>query len=262
LHTVYASGLYNFIYAVGVYDVNSYANAYLTSAYNFYWLPTCYYDGGYRQNDGQTPSGIAPRLLACGAREVPDLDLSITVTWLGSASIQVDVSITNHEYVNTAPLTPQIPVGPGWGTATFTYAYTDAATDPDGDPLYYMFDWGDQTMSDWLGPFPAGENGTGSHAWATNGIFEIKAKVKDTLGAESAWTPATTITLAKPADANGDGKINSGDAVYIISYIFRGGAAPPYPNAADANCDNKLNSGDAVYIISYIFRSGPEPGCH
>jgi len=29
-----------------------------------------------------------------------------------------------------------------------------------------------------------------------------------------------------PGDANGDGKVNVGDAVYIISYVFRGGPAP------------------------------------
>ncbi|MDD4052408.1 MAG: C1 family peptidase [candidate division Zixibacteria bacterium] len=62
-------------------------------------------------------------------------------------------------------------------------------------------------------------------------------------------------------DANGDAKVNIGDAVYIISYIFRGGPAPSPMAAGDANCDAKVNIGDAVYIITYIFRGGPVPGC-
>jgi immune inhibitor A len=62
-------------------------------------------------------------------------------------------------------------------------------------------------------------------------------------------------------DANGDKKMTVGDAIYIISYIFRGGPAPVPLGAADANCDGKINSGDAVYIVSYIFRSGPAPCC-
>jgi hypothetical protein len=62
-------------------------------------------------------------------------------------------------------------------------------------------------------------------------------------------------------DANGDTKINSGDAVYIISYIFRGGPAPVPLGAGDANCNGKINSGDAIYIISYIFRGGPALCC-
>lgn len=60
-------------------------------------------------------------------------------------------------------------------------------------------------------------------------------------------------------DANDDGAINIGDAVYIVSYVFRGGPAPQHPKAADANCDGNVNIGDAVYIVTYIFRAGPPP---
>jgi aminopeptidase YwaD len=60
-------------------------------------------------------------------------------------------------------------------------------------------------------------------------------------------------------DANGDGAVNIGDAVYVINYVFRGGPAPDPPVAGDANCDDKINVGDAVYIVNYIFRSGPAP---
>jgi hypothetical protein len=62
-------------------------------------------------------------------------------------------------------------------------------------------------------------------------------------------------------DANNDGKVNVGDAVYIISYVFRGGPAPICLLEGDANADGKVNVGDAVYIISYVFRGGPAPIC-
>jgi hypothetical protein len=67
--------------------------------------------------------------------------------------------------------------------------------------------------------------------------------------------------LCLPGDANGDGDINVGDAVYIISYVFKGGAAPtPYnPCSGDANGDCDCNVGDAVYIISYVFKGGADP---
>jgi len=260
LHTVYASGQYNFLYVAEVYDVNSYADDRLND-YSLYWLPSCYFDGGYRYHDGMTTSAITLRLAQCGARDAAALDLSVTLTWLGSATIQVDVSVTNNEYVNASPLTPEAPVGPAVGAATFPYPYTVAAADPDSDPLYYMFDWGDQQMSDWLGPFPAGEDGQGTHAWGTFGTYNIFARVKDTMGAESPWSPYTTVTLSRPGDANNDNKINVGDAVFIISYIFREGPEPPIMNAADTNCDGKVNVGDAVYLIGYVFRQGPAPGC-
>lgn len=64
-----------------------------------------------------------------------------------------------------------------------------------------------------------------------------------------------------PGDANGDGQVNVGDAVYIIAYVFKGGPAPiPYPICSgDANCDCQCNVGDAVYVISYVFKGGPAP---
>ena len=60
-------------------------------------------------------------------------------------------------------------------------------------------------------------------------------------------------------DANTDGNINISDAVYIINYIFRGGAAP-YPYCAgEADGSGSLNISDAIYIINYGFRGGPPP---
>ncbi len=261
MHTVYASEQYNFLYAALVYNVNTYANARLTD-YNLHWLPSCYFDGGFLYDYGLTTSAIAARLDECGARDVPALDLSVTLTWLGSASLQVDVNIVNNESVNSAPITPEAPAGPLTGTATFPYPFTAKAFDPDDDPLYYMFDWGDSQQSDWLGPFAAGEDGMGTHSWATFGTYEVKTRVKDTQGAESAWSPVATIELGKAGDANGDTGVNIGDAVYIISYIFREGPPPPIPNAANANCDGNINVGDAIFITSFVFRGGPEPGCN
>lgn len=62
-------------------------------------------------------------------------------------------------------------------------------------------------------------------------------------------------------DANGDWRIDVGDAVYIVDYIFRGGDPPPDLHAADANCDGTINVGDAVHVINYIFKHGSAPCC-
>lgn len=62
-------------------------------------------------------------------------------------------------------------------------------------------------------------------------------------------------------NANGDGSINVGDAVFLINYIFKNGSAPDPLQAGDANCDGKVNVGDAVYLINYIFKSGSKPCC-
>jgi hypothetical protein len=62
-------------------------------------------------------------------------------------------------------------------------------------------------------------------------------------------------------DANSDGQIDVGDAVFLINHIFKGGPAPYSLEAGDANCDGEINVGDPVYLINYIFKAGPEPGC-
>jgi len=62
-------------------------------------------------------------------------------------------------------------------------------------------------------------------------------------------------------DANGDGDVNVGDAVFIITYVFKGGSAPDPVEAGDANCDHDTNVGDAVYLIAFVFKGGPEPCC-
>lgn len=60
-------------------------------------------------------------------------------------------------------------------------------------------------------------------------------------------------------DANGDGSVNVGDAVFLISYIFKGGAVPDPVCVGDANDDGNTNVGDAVYLIAYIFKGGATP---
>ncbi|NMC44811.1 MAG: S8 family serine peptidase [candidate division Zixibacteria bacterium] len=70
---------------------------------------------------------------------------------------------------------------------------------------------------------------------------------------------AVVIGGAMRGDANGDGKYSVGDAVYIISYVYRSGPAPATVEAGDANSDLKIDVGDAVYLVNYIFRAGPAP---
>ncbi len=62
-------------------------------------------------------------------------------------------------------------------------------------------------------------------------------------------------------DANGTGTINISDAVFIIGYIFGGGAEPTPKCLGDANGTGTINISDVVYIINFIFGGGPAPFC-
>lgn len=63
-------------------------------------------------------------------------------------------------------------------------------------------------------------------------------------------------------DADNSGSITVSDAVFVIGYIFAGGAAPTYAADADADSSELVTISDAVFLISYIFGGGPEPGCY
>jgi hypothetical protein len=62
-------------------------------------------------------------------------------------------------------------------------------------------------------------------------------------------------------DANGDGLIDPGDAVYLLNYLYRGGTSPDPLEAGDCNCDDVVGPGDVVYLINYLFRNGLPPSC-
>ncbi len=64
---------------------------------------------------------------------------------------------------NNPPYKPSRPIGSSSGNINEEYTYISSTIDPDEDVLYYLFDWGDGTSSDWLGPLESGEDCNASH---------------------------------------------------------------------------------------------------
>ncbi len=60
-------------------------------------------------------------------------------------------------------------------------------------------------------------------------------------------------------DANNDGLVNIGDAIFLVRYLYGGEAAPDPLEAGDVNCDLTVDLADMVTIINYVFRGGPAP---
>ena len=97
---------------------------------------------------------------------------------------------------NNPPVTPTAPAGPASGKVGVSYSFTASTTDPEGDNISYMFDWGDGNNSGWLGPFASGAIATGTYTWNAVGTYNITVKAKDTIGAESGVSPAHTIVIS------------------------------------------------------------------
>jgi hypothetical protein len=97
---------------------------------------------------------------------------------------------------NNPPNTPGAPSGPPNGKVKVSYTYTAVTTDPDGDQIYYEFDWGDGTNSGWVGPFDSGEEGSASHSWL-KGTYSIRVKAKDIHDAESGWSANLSVKIPR-----------------------------------------------------------------
>ena len=87
--------------------------------------------------------------------------------------------------------------GPTSGNIGDIYTYFATTTDPDGEQVYYMFDWGDGLNTSWRGPYSSGETGQAKHAWTEKGSYSISVKAKDVNGAESEWSDPLEVTIPR-----------------------------------------------------------------
>ena len=96
-----------------------------------------------------------------------------------------------------APNKPTKPSGSVNGKVNTKYTYTTSATDPENDQVYYMFDWGDNTTSGWVGPFSSGATGGADHTWTEKGSYIVKAIAKDENGVISFWSDPLTVKMPR-----------------------------------------------------------------
>ena len=143
--------------------------------------------GEYEWDTTNLPDGIYELLI-----EAVDSDNNI-----GHDSSE-PFQIKNHDDPpeNEPPEKPSKPSGPTSGKAGTSYSYSSSTTDPDGDQVWYKWDWGDET-SGWDGPYDSGDAVDASHIWDEKGDYSIKVKAKDVHGEESPWSDPLPITMPK-----------------------------------------------------------------
>jgi len=100
--------------------------------------------------------------------------------------------------INRPPYEPIKPNGSTKGKKGEEFEYNTTAIDPDGDDLFYWFEWGDDKNSGWLGPYPSAKEVNNTHIWTESGEYQIKVKAKDIFGADSNWSESLNITIIEP----------------------------------------------------------------
>jgi parallel beta-helix repeat protein len=103
--------------------------------------------------------------------------------------------MNENGWINSPPETPEQPTGPQSGFTYQFYTYCTSTIDLEGNDVFYLWDWGDGSFSNWLGPYESDESACATNSWPIGGIYQIRVKAKDVYGSESDWSEPLTVTI-------------------------------------------------------------------
>ncbi len=83
--------------------------------------------------------------------------------------------------------------GPSIGKTQTSQQYTFSAEDPESENIYLIVDWGDETPTEWLGPYYSNQKITLNHTWTNKGTYTIRAQSKDVAGNVGEWNTIKAI---------------------------------------------------------------------
>ncbi len=136
--------------------------------------------------------------------------------------------ITNCSKGPSAPLTPNVPLGPIIGITNFAHAFRASTTDPDGDDISYQFDWGDGTASLWSDFIPSGDTVSMNRVYWGKGTFPVRVRAQDETEETSEWSDPLYFLIGFPdelVDNFGTGidpfdieVLPNGQRIYVTSY--------------------------------------------
>ncbi|HEY3529504.1 MAG TPA: PKD domain-containing protein [Nocardioides sp.] len=141
--------------------------------------------------------------------------VKVTVTDTSGLSDTATKSVTASEAGPSAP-TAALSVSPSSGTVPLPVtADASGSTDPQGQALSYVFDFGDGTT---VGPQSAA---TASHTYATAGTYTVKVTVTDTSGLSDSATKSVTASAQSGTDPTYVGTIanNYSTSTHTSAYV-------------------------------------------
>lgn len=269
LKQIYDSGDYPWYFAAFVTDEEEADSVYMDSVYNLFFQPACFFDGGYSvktggsSSEGQTP--YRTHIEDALQRPAADLDLEVSLTWLGASRIQVDVMACYNTLVNQPPNEVVIHSGPSEGEAGTEYQFQSSILDPEQNQHYARWDWGDGDTSEWFGPYDDAQIVPAYHTWTEPGTYTVRLQGKDIWDAEGPWSGPHEIVISPSwicGDVNGDQSTpNIIDLTYLVDFLVSSGSPPPVEDATDLNGDGEINMVDLNVFVDYFFTLGEPFTC-
>jgi hypothetical protein len=76
----------------------------------------------------------------------------------------------------------------------------------------------------------------------------------------ASWTKQQPCDVTMTGDVNQSVSITSGDLVFLVNYVFKGGPSPlPCVAVGDVDCTGEVTSADIIGLVNFVFKSGPAP---
>ena len=146
-------------------------------------------------NDGEYDDAVGPTTFeSWGAAGIYIVCLKVVDD---NANNDTDIAQVIVERTNDPPNKPNTPNGRSSGKVRTSYQYSTNTTDSNGDDVFYLFDWGDGTVSGWLGPYISGDTVNAFHTWIQLGSYSVKVKAMDSNLAESEWSDPLSVSMPK-----------------------------------------------------------------
>jgi len=99
LYRVYQSQLYPFYFVALIDDKCPDASNRVRQDYNIAGFPTAFFDGGYKVLVGgdSNDNSYKTRIRQCSERDVPPLNMSVAVEWLGGGDLSISIHILSQD---------------------------------------------------------------------------------------------------------------------------------------------------------------------
>ncbi len=120
----------------------------------------------------------------------------------GGTAVMSDTWYLN--ILNQTPAVPNLNAKVTAGPVYYAFAFGTSTSDPEGDDVFYQFDWGEKNHllgqiqpNNWIGPYSTDpvQLAKVTHKWKTPGTYKVKVRAKDQYGAITGWSKAIEINV-------------------------------------------------------------------